>query len=156
MVEKKEFNFDEFCNSCAIVNAYWVTSNHLLMNLFNSETQTHTHCFYNIMNDKIDRISFPDNGRILDDSYGNYCLVSFPSSTPYQAAIYEMDVMSMEFTMRHKIYAKRTDDNPVYRLGFVFPSKIARMTIVDFDFTSFSPFLNQVFNLIDIRIERVD
>ncbi len=156
VVEKQDFNIGKFCKDCAILNAYWINSTQLILVLFNSETQLYNYCSYDIVNNQIVKMDFFDKDCLLDDVFGNYCLVRIIDSKPYQAAIYEIDIKSMKFILKYQIFAKVSDYNPLYRLGFVSPSKIARMTTSEFDYTSFEPYLNQIKNLIDISVVEID
>ncbi len=156
IVEKKEFNIEKICKYCAILNAYWINSNQLILVLFNNRTEAYTYYFYNVTNNKTVKMDFFNDYCFLDDYFDNYCIVSFSDSRPYQAGIYFIDINTMKLHQKYKIFANINQFNPLYRLGFISPTKIARMTTTSADFASFEPYLNYIKNLIDIRIEQTD
>ena len=154
-VEKQDHDISRFCEQFdVIVNVYWVDSNNLLFILFNP-VKGDTYCLYNIKSKKNTKIKLPEKYAGLDDYYNGYFLMQVVSK-PYQAAIYDFDIKTLQFTLKYKIYAEKGQYNYLYRLGFVSPTKIARMVGSAADFTSFSPIYNQIFNLFEIKFEKVD
>jgi hypothetical protein len=149
-VVKQVYDISYFCKYYVIVNVYWVDANNLLFILF-SPIKESKYCLYNVKNQKITELKLPEKYAELDDYYNGLFLMRVWSK-PYKAAIYDFDIKTLKFTLKHKIYAETKEYNPLYRLGFVSPAKIARMTTSAAVFTEFEIYLNQMQNLIDIKI----
>jgi hypothetical protein len=157
IVEKQEINIDNLCKDCGTLNAYWISSNQILLTLILHSNAPLIYCVYNTTNRKLTKMKFFNDYYSLEDCFDNYCLIHFGDSRPYQAAIYKLDTTSMKLSPVYQIYAEIRNFNPLGRLGFVSPTKIARMTNYGDDFLSFQPYLNQITqNFYEIRIEKVE
>ena len=155
IVEKKECNIDKICKDCATIDAHWLNSNQLIVTLVRNMNEPYIYCIYNTINHQLVKMNFFNDSYLLSDCFDNYCLMQFGNSRPYSAAIYKIDTNSMKLTPIYQIYAEKGALNHMYRLGFVSPTKIARMSSTEPDFTSFEPMYNQIGNLFEIRFEKV-
>jgi hypothetical protein len=155
-VERKVFNFDKFYNHSSIIDAYWISTSQILLILINRNKQEYVYCVYNITNDNITKINYFNKYSILDDCFDNQCLVRHSDKRSYQAAIYEIDLKTLNHKLKYKIFEKYEFYEHSYRIGFVSPLKLARMSNIEWDMNSFSVLLNQSRNYIDSRFEKVE
>ena len=133
-----------YCKSWKFLDISWIDNDNLLLFLAKPMEKgiEFSQKIYNIREDKITDLILPKKDYILDDYYNGFCLIRTEGTPP--AYIYRLciDHGKAIFRKSHQINAEIGINNPLYELGFVSESKIARITDVEAEKGFFSIFLN--------------
>lgn len=144
-IEQQTIDLNNFNKTHMINNIFWVDSSRLLIHLFHPQMKEIC-CIYQIDNKKITVLKLPDN-MFFEDYCNGYCILAAVNG--YNAGIYHFDVNKSQFVLKHRIVSEGGKNDYLDILGFVSPSKIARMGAapykIDMD-------LNQKKNLFDISV----
>ncbi|MBI4645972.1 MAG: hypothetical protein HY738_05090 [Bacteroidia bacterium] len=141
---ERKIESDHYCKSWKFLDVSWIDNDNLLLFLAKPIERgiTYDQKVYN----KIINLILPKKNYIFDDYYNGFCLIRTGGSPP--AYIYKLylDQGKVYLKKSHQINAETGVNNPLYELGFVSKSKIARITNVEAEKGFFSLFLNMTQN----------
>jgi hypothetical protein len=140
----KVIESDVFFRDWKFLDFFWVDDEHILFFLSQPIERGINYCqkIYNIQNDKIIDLIIPDKDYQMDDYYNGFCLVRTGKEPP--AYIYKLDLIndSIALSIDSMIEVEQEIGEPLYELGFVTESTIARITNIEGEKGFFSLILN--------------